>query len=85
MRLIKKVLLLSDFNDFNELESKNIEETGGVPEFILKDLQNSIKFMKLAGDCIDVFIPKFLGALSSVIGTMDSRTGDEQKKDDLFN
>lgn len=77
-------MLLSDFRDFNELEQKNIEETGGVPEFILKDLHGSIKLMKLAGDCMDVFIPKFLTALSSMISNMDSRPTEKQHEDDLF-
>jgi len=75
---------LSDFRNFNKLEQKNIEETGGVPEFILKDLHSSIKFLKLAGDCMDVFIPKFLSALSSVIENMDSRSMEKKNEDDLF-
>ena len=64
--------MMEDFEALSELESKQIEEHGGVPAHILNDLHGSIKFLNLAGNCIDLFVPKFLGALNDVVSSFEN-------------
>lgn len=49
-----------DFNVFDELEHKQIEENGGVPEQVHENLKGSIRLFSLIGNCMELFIPKFL-------------------------
>ena len=64
---------MDDFQAFSELENQKMEETGGVPAHILNDLHGSIKFLNLAGNCVELFVPKFLGSLDKVIMSFEGQ------------
>lgn len=68
---------MDDFRALSDSEQKLIEENGGVPAHILKDLHGSIKFMNLAGNCLELFVPTFLGALSNVITSFERSNENE--------
>ncbi len=57
-----------DFNVFDELEQKQIEENGGVPEDVHESLKDSIRIFGLIGNCIELFIPKFFGTFNALLG-----------------
>ncbi|HMY85429.1 MAG TPA: hypothetical protein PLC76_06320 [Saprospiraceae bacterium] len=57
-----------DFNVFDELEHKQIEENGGVPEQVHENLKGSIRLFSLIGNCMELFIPKFFGTFNAFLG-----------------
>jgi len=57
-----------DFNVFDELEQKQIEENGGVPEEVYESLKGSIRIFGLIGNCIELFIPKLFGTFNALLG-----------------
>lgn len=63
---------MSDFDIFSEWEKKQMEDTGGVPAHIHKDLQGSIRFLSLAGSCIELFVPKLLGTMNVLLSNFEN-------------